>query len=107
MPSIICLMDSSVERSLSVSSILKINFPPLCRAKSQLKRAVLTPPTCRYPVGLGANLTLISFINFILSKEIPYTLLSYQKELPFHTIQSVSSCLRDIDNKERRSHSLF
>jgi hypothetical protein len=29
------------------------------RAKSQLKSAVLTPPTCSLPVGLGAYLTLI------------------------------------------------
>jgi hypothetical protein len=33
--------------------------PPFLRAKSQLKSAVRTPPTCNLPVGLGAYLTLI------------------------------------------------
>jgi hypothetical protein len=29
----------------------------LCRAKSQLNKAVLAPPTCRKPVGEGAKRT--------------------------------------------------
>jgi hypothetical protein len=33
------------------------------RAKSQLKSAVLTPPTCNIPVGLGAYLTLMFSIS--------------------------------------------
>jgi hypothetical protein len=32
-----------------------MNLPPIRRAKSQLKRAVLAPQTCRYPVGDGAK----------------------------------------------------
>ena len=34
---------------------LNITVPPVLRASSQLKRAVLTPPMCKNPVGLGAN----------------------------------------------------
>jgi hypothetical protein len=45
-----------------VSSIRSKNFPPVFLAKSQLNSAVLAPPTCKYPVGDGANLTLVSFI---------------------------------------------
>ena len=41
----------------SVSSTRTINWPPVFFAKSQLKSAVLAPPTWRVPVGLGANLT--------------------------------------------------
>jgi hypothetical protein len=48
--------------AVSVSSILRMNVPPVCLAYSQLNRAVLAPPICRKPVGLGANLTL-TFIN--------------------------------------------
>src|SRR5229473_6605347 len=48
---------SSVERALSVSSIRSRNFPPSRRANSQLNKAVLAPPTCRYPVGDGAKRT--------------------------------------------------
>ena len=32
-------------------------FPPIFLAYSQLYRAVRAPPTCRLPVGEGANLT--------------------------------------------------
>src|SRR5512137_1415163 len=74
MPSRMASMDSLVERTWSVSSIRRINFPPLFRASSQLKRAVRAPPMCRKPVGLGAKrkiiwLTIFSrffFLNFIL-----------------------------------------
>src|SRR5579872_6537374 len=38
--------------------------PPRPRAKNQLNRAVRAPPTCRYPVGEGANLTRISPAGF-------------------------------------------
>ena len=48
---------SSDERSASVSSMRRMNVPPWCRAKSQLNSAVRAPPTCRYPVGEGANRT--------------------------------------------------
>src|SRR6185437_14635153 len=48
---------SGVERSRSVSSILRTSVPPSCRAKSQLNRAVRAPPTCKYPVGDGAKRT--------------------------------------------------
>ena len=56
-PSRIARTASSVERSTSVSSMRRMNVPPCARAKSQLYRAVRTPPTCRYPVGLGAKRT--------------------------------------------------
>src|SRR5262249_57743285 len=40
-----------------VSVIVKIGARRGWRAKSQLKSAVRAPPTCRWPVGLGANRT--------------------------------------------------
>lgn len=43
-----------------------MNFPPVFRARSQLYRAVLAPPTCNDPVGDGANLTRTG-PNFILT----------------------------------------
>jgi hypothetical protein len=49
-----------------VSSIRSTNVPPFLRAKSQLKSAVRTPPTCSRPVGLGAYLTLI-FVSVFMS----------------------------------------
>ena len=54
-PSKIAFTASGVDRSRSVSSMRKMNLPPLRRAKSQLKRAVRAPPIWRYPVGLGAK----------------------------------------------------
>src|SRR5208337_64403 len=54
-PSRMPLTASSTCRSWSVSSIRSRNWPPKCRASSQLNRAVRTPPMCRKPVGLGAN----------------------------------------------------
>ena len=53
-------MFSSVERERSVSSMRRMKTPPWWRANSQLKSAVRAPPTCRCPVGLGANRTRIS-----------------------------------------------
>src|SRR5262245_17842657 len=50
-------MLSSVERERSVSSMRRMKVPRWWRAKSQLKSAVRAPPTCRWPVGLGANRT--------------------------------------------------
>src|ERR1041384_1828045 len=47
--------DSRDERSRSVSSIRRMNVPPLPRANSQLKSAVRALPTWRWPVGLGAK----------------------------------------------------
>ena len=55
---IICFLNSSFDLSLSVSSILKKYFPLFFLAKSQLNKAVLTPPMWRGPVGEGANLQL-------------------------------------------------
>ena len=43
------------EQTMSVSSILKIHFPPCFRAKRWLYRAILRPPRCRGPVGEGAK----------------------------------------------------
>jgi hypothetical protein len=37
-----------------------MNFPPVCRTKSQLNNAVRAVPKCNRPVGEGAILTLIS-----------------------------------------------
>src|SRR6266545_7475066 len=50
-------MYSSVERDRSVSSIRRMKTPPWWRANNQLNRAVLAPPTWRWPVGLGAKRT--------------------------------------------------
>ena len=52
------VVNSSLDLSLSVSSIRRRNFPLLLLANSQLKRAVLAVPICSVPVGLGASLTL-------------------------------------------------
>src|SRR5262245_2692061 len=48
---------SGEERSRSVSSMRRMKVPPCLRANSQLKSAVLAPPTWRKPVGLGAKRT--------------------------------------------------
>src|SRR5947208_2282584 len=48
---------SSVPRALSVSSTRSRNWPPYFLTNSQLKSAVRAPPTCRKPVGDGANLS--------------------------------------------------
>src|SRR3990170_871710 len=58
-----------VDRSTSVSSILKTNCPAFCLAKSQLNKAALAFPMCKCPVGLGANLTriLLSVVISFLS----------------------------------------
>src|SRR5262245_37878876 len=55
--------DSRVERSKSVSSIRRMKVPPWPRASSQLKSAVRALPTCNCPVGLGANLSLITSLG--------------------------------------------
>ena len=52
--------DSFVDRSVSVSSMRRMNVPSWPRASSQLKSAVRALPTWSWPVGLGANRTLIS-----------------------------------------------
>ena len=48
---------SGVERSRSVSSTRRRNFPPAWRAKSQLKTAARMLPMWTFPVGLGAKRT--------------------------------------------------
>src|SRR5512134_641219 len=55
MASRIARTNSGVDRSRSVSSIRRMNLPPLRRACSQLKSAVRAPPMWSSPVGLGAN----------------------------------------------------
>ncbi len=55
MPSRITCTASGVERSRSVSSMRRMNWPPMRRAYSQLNSAVRTPPMCSRPVGLGAK----------------------------------------------------
>jgi hypothetical protein len=47
MPSRMPATISGDERSVSVSSMRRMNVPPYRRAYSQLKRAVRAPPTCR------------------------------------------------------------
>lgn len=47
---------------MSVSSILKIHFPPCFRAKRWLYRAILSPPRCRGPVGEGAKRNRTMFL---------------------------------------------
>src|SRR5947207_9824391 len=51
-------MYSGVTRVRSVSSIRSTNVPPVERANAQSYRAVRTLPTCRSPLGEGANRTL-------------------------------------------------
>src|SRR6185295_4081688 len=65
---------SSVERSWSVSSILRMKAPPLRRAKSQLNRAVRAPPTWRNPVGLGAKRTRTPPEVTVLERVVDMTL---------------------------------
>src|SRR5690242_389488 len=62
MPSRITCTASGVDRSRSVSSTRRMNFPAERRAYSQLKSAVRTPPICNRPVGLGAN-RVITFME--------------------------------------------
>ena len=57
----------------SVSSILKINTPPLFFAKLSATRHVKTPPMCKNPVGLGAKRVTIapgfkSLFGYLFSK---------------------------------------
>jgi hypothetical protein len=51
--------DASVLRSTSVSSRRRIIVPPFRRAYNQLNMKVRALPTCRNPVGEGANLTRV------------------------------------------------
>src|SRR6516164_5725140 len=51
-------MYSGVTRVRSVSSIRSTNVPPVERANAQSYSAVRTLPTCRSPLGEGANRTL-------------------------------------------------
>src|SRR5215813_10511764 len=51
-------MYSGVTRVRSVSSIRSTNVPPVERANAQSYSAVRTLPTCRSPLGDGANRTL-------------------------------------------------
>src|SRR5215831_19626074 len=53
-------MYSVSTRVRSVSSIRSTNVPPVERANAQSYRAVRTLPTCRSPLGEGANRTLTS-----------------------------------------------
>src|SRR5881296_1521319 len=62
-------MFSSVDRELSVSSIRRTKAPRWWRAKSQLKSAVRAPPTCRWPVGLGAKRTRTGAATSVLLEE--------------------------------------
>src|SRR5580698_8081716 len=50
-------MEAGVTRDWSVSSIRSTNTPPVCRANAQSNSAVRMFPTCRSPLGDGANLT--------------------------------------------------
>ena len=54
-----CDEEYGISATLSVSSILSIHCPLLLWAKRWLNSAVLAPPRCNRPVGLGANLTRI------------------------------------------------
>src|SRR5215469_2053944 len=52
-------MYSGFTRVASVSSMRSTNAPLLARANAQSYRAVRTLPTCRSPLGEGANRTRI------------------------------------------------
>src|SRR6266852_1353151 len=56
-PSKMELTEASVLRPTSVSSRRRIMVPPLWRAYNQLKIKVRALPTCKKPVGDGANRT--------------------------------------------------
>src|SRR5262249_43484324 len=56
-PSKMEFTDASVLRSTSVSSSRKTMVPPFRRAYNQLKIKVRALPTCKNPVGDGANRT--------------------------------------------------
>ena len=56
----ICSIDSSVERATSVSSMRRMNVPPMWRACNQLNSAVRMLPMCRKPVGAGEKRKRIS-----------------------------------------------
>jgi len=45
---------SGVLRFTSVSSMRRMNWPPVCRASRKLYRAVRAPPMWVWPVGEGA-----------------------------------------------------
>src|SRR5689334_23239882 len=51
-------MYSGFTRVASVSSMRSTNTPPVARANAQSYSAVRMLPTCRSPLGEGANLTL-------------------------------------------------
>ena len=50
---------SCLERSGSVSSNLRINFPPFCLAIRKLNNAVRRLPICKKPVGDGAKRVMV------------------------------------------------
>ena len=58
------VVNSSLDLSVSVSSILSRKEPLFFLAYSQLNRAVRAVPICKLPVGLGASLTL-TFTFFV------------------------------------------
>src|SRR3954465_11998945 len=80
MPSRITRVWASVLRSRSVSSIRSTKVPPVLRAKSQLKSAVRAPPTWRYPVGDGANLTRTILLLLLHDPEEEQHELQHQDE---------------------------
>src|SRR5258708_11875865 len=69
-----CSRNRSWLRSRSVSSMRKMNFPPLLRAQRWLKSAVRAFPRCSDPVGLGAKrvMTGVSLIEDI-SQDCTYS----------------------------------
>ena len=84
-------MFASVERERSVSSIRRMNWPPWWRAKSQLKRAVRAPPTCRCPVGLGAKRTLTGVANAVCVIALSVRYLTWRGALaPLQTLTTVA-----------------
>src|SRR5215469_2925352 len=63
-------MYSGVTRVWSVSSIRSTNVPPVERANAQSYRAVRTLPTCRSPLGEGANRTLTTSWSVTLGHRV-------------------------------------
>src|SRR3989475_11269600 len=112
-PSRMTWVCSSVERALSVSSIRRRNLPPSLRAKSQLKSAVLAPPTCRYPVGDGAKRTLIVTGNGGGGIRTPDRVLRPYNGLANRRLQPLGHPSRDVNyprarlNEQGRSTNRF
>jgi hypothetical protein len=72
-----------------------MKVPPAPRASSQLNSAVRALPTCRWPVGLGANLTRTIKLYHEAAKDTKNTKHSYPTSLPQEDLRELRD-LRDF-----------